>query len=62
MYEHSRVQAFGYCPGDCSPAMPSLLSRAGMAYAHELSFMVCFAALTAKQMIRLIPIREQPQN
>ena len=42
MHEHSRVQALSYCPGDCSPALPEdLLSRAGMAYAHELSFMVC---------------------
>ena len=33
-----------------------ILSRAGMAYAHELSFMVCFAALTAERlMIRANP-------
>ena len=48
-----------YCPGDCSPAMPEdLLSRAGMAYAHELSFMVCFAALTAERLM----IRPDPDQ
>ena len=48
-----------YCPGDCGPAMPEdLLSRAGMAYAHELSFMVCFAALTAERLM----IRPDPDQ
>ena len=35
-----------------------LLSRAGMAYAHELSFMVCFAALTAERLM----IRPDPDQ
>jgi putative membrane protein len=36
----------------------SVFSRAGMAYAHELSFMVCFAALTAERfLIRANPDR-----
>ena len=29
----------------------SVVSRAGMAYAHELSFMLCFAALTAERFL-----------
>ena len=36
----------------------SVFSRAGMAYAHELSFMICFAALTAERfLIRANPDR-----
>jgi len=36
----------------------SVVSRAGMAYAHELSFMLCFAALTAERfLIRANPDR-----
>ena len=36
----------------------SVVSRVGMAYAHELSFMLCFAALTAERfLIRANPDR-----
>ena len=54
-----QTAASGYRHALYSAVMPQeILSRAGMAYAHELSFMVCFAALTAERLM----IRPNPDQ